>query len=215
MVHPSIHHEIRLSLSQHCDVRKKKPPLQLISSGQRAPHSFGVESPPPIETWCHRSAPGHDAADRVAKAASDGFVLVEVGEAVEFVAATAACGGRPSACRPTRFTNYSKRTRPLSLLPSSTFCSNVRQHAVSVGLRRSCARRPKLPPASSFVPARNPVCCHGHHSMDMQMTSNAEWHVNAVLHGSSSFKHCCIFGLFLLVFTATLPKWWCVSHACI
>ena len=27
------------------------------------------------------------------------------------------------------------------------------------------------------------------------MTSSAKWHVSAVLHSSSSFTHCCIFGL--------------------
>ena len=80
--HPSIHYEIRLSLSQLCGVREKKPPLQLLSSGQCAPHSFGVEghslTPSGAQhrglapSWCR-----HDAADSVAKAASDGFALVE------------------------------------------------------------------------------------------------------------------------------------------
>ena len=53
---PSIHYEIHLALSQICGVRKKPPP-QLLSSRQCAPHS-----------WCR-----HDGADRVEKAASDGF----------------------------------------------------------------------------------------------------------------------------------------------
>ena len=43
VVHPSRHHEICLSLSQLCGVNKA--PLQLLNSGQRAPHLFGVECP--------------------------------------------------------------------------------------------------------------------------------------------------------------------------
>ena len=96
------------------------------------------------------------------------------GETVGFVAATAACGRQPSACRPTRFTSWSRRARPLFPLPKGTFRSRVRQHGVSIGLRRSCARPPKLPPASPFAPAENPVGCHGHHSMDMWMTPRCE-----------------------------------------
>ena len=124
---PSTHYEIRLSLSQLCGVRTEKPPQQLLSSGQRAPQSFGVESlssrPPHPTVAQHRGlAPSwcrHDAADRVAKAASDGFVLVEVGETVDLIAATAACGRQPSARRPTRFTSCSMGAQPLSLPPIS------------------------------------------------------------------------------------------------
>ena len=57
-IHPSKHYEIRLSLSQLCGVNKAPP--QLLGSGQCAPNSFGVESPPGrrhrIETWLHRCA---------------------------------------------------------------------------------------------------------------------------------------------------------------
>ena len=136
---------------------RKSRPSQSPSSGQCAPHSFGVESLLPrrghsIDAYLHRGA-AMMPPDRVAKTASHGFAVFEVGETVEVVAATAACGGQPSACRPTRFTSCSRRARPQSPLPSGTFCSDVRQHGVSVGLRRSCARPPKLAPASPFVPA--------------------------------------------------------------
>ena len=87
---PSIHYKSRLSLSQLCGVQKK-PPLQLLSSDQCAPHSFGAESPP-LLSGSTASRSGTIAVDRVATAASDGFAVVEAGETLEFVAATAACG---------------------------------------------------------------------------------------------------------------------------
>ena len=134
---------------------KRKRRHWLPSSGQCA-HSFGVDSLPQsgaqhrgLAPWCCR-----DVAD-VAKAASDGFALVETGQTAEFVAASA-------ACRPTRFTRCSRRARPLSCLPSGTFRSRVRQHGVSVGLRRGCARPPRLPPASPFAPTKKPANCHAH-----------------------------------------------------
>ena len=78
-VHPCIHYEIRQSLSQLCGVKKKKkmPPLQLLSSGQRAPHSFGAESPSQsgaqqrglAPSWCRRLRRRSD---------SDGFALVRL-----------------------------------------------------------------------------------------------------------------------------------------
>ena len=43
-IHPSRNHEIRLSLSQLCGI--KKAPQQLLCSGQCAPHSFGAKSRP-------------------------------------------------------------------------------------------------------------------------------------------------------------------------
>ena len=103
----------------------KKPPLQSLSSGQCPPHSFGVESPLPLSGAQHRGlAPSwcrHDAADRVAKAASGGFALVEASETVEFVAAAAACGDNHQRL----FRHVSqvarRRVRPLSSLPSCTF----------------------------------------------------------------------------------------------
>ena len=136
-IHPSRHHEIRLSLSQLCGV-KKKAPLQLLSPGQCAPHSFGVESPSShqrhsIEAWLHRGAaimPPTASRWRPAMV-SRWLRLVRL-----WNSATAACGRQPSACRPMRFTSCSRRTRPLSPLHSCAFRSRVRQHGVSVGLRR-------------------------------------------------------------------------------
>ena len=52
----------------------------------------------------------------------------------------------------------------------------------------SCSRR-------ICVPVEGPYCCHGHHCVDTYMTSSAKWHVSAILHSSSSLRHCCIFGL--------------------
>ena len=43
-----------------------------------------------------------------------------------------------------------------------------------------------------------------YHSMEMQMTSNPKWHVSAVLHTSSSFRHCCV--LVLLSCSVKSPK---------
>ena len=140
--------------------KKKKPPLQLLSSGQRAPHSFGAESPSHsgaqqrglAPSWCRRLRRKSD---------SDDFALVRL----HFIAATAACGRQPPACRPTRFTSSSMRARPLSHLPSGV--SRLLKRP-SVGLRRSCARPPTLPPASPFVPAENPACCHAHPFRSLQ-----------------------------------------------
>ena len=55
-----------------------------------------------------RTAPPVGRKIRHAKAASDGFALVEGGETVEFVAATAACEEQPSTCRRRRFTSCSR-----------------------------------------------------------------------------------------------------------
>ena len=57
------------------------------------------------------------------------------------------------------------RGEPVHFLPclhERFDCSGVRQPGVSVGLRRSCARHPTLPPALPFAPAENPACCHAH-----------------------------------------------------
>ena len=73
LIYPSRRYE----LSQLCGVNKA--PLQLPGSGQCA-HSFGVKSPPSPGAQHRGMAPSrcrHDAADRAAKAASDGFALVE------------------------------------------------------------------------------------------------------------------------------------------
>ena len=60
MIRPSRHYETRLSLSQLCGVKKKRPPLQLLSSGQCAPNAaWRVSSPHrghSIEAWLHRGA---------------------------------------------------------------------------------------------------------------------------------------------------------------
>ena len=70
MTHPSRHYEIRLSLTQLCGIK----PLQLPNSGQCAPHSGvsasligGKSTEAKTPKWSR-----HGAADRVAKAASDG-----------------------------------------------------------------------------------------------------------------------------------------------
>ena len=93
-------------LLQHVFFSLSSLPPQPIPSPPGAQHRGLAPS------WCH-----HGAADRVAKAACDGFALVETGETVEFVAATAACGRQPPACRLTRFTSCSRRARPLPASP--------------------------------------------------------------------------------------------------
>ena len=42
---------------------------------------------------------------------------------------------------------------------------------------------------------RTPAATAAHHFVDLIITSRAKWHVSVVLHCSSSFKHCCTFGL--------------------
>ena len=78
-VHPSRHYEVRLSLSQLCGVNKA--PLQLPSSGLCAPALIRRKESPPSSGAQHRgmasSCCRHGAADRVAKAATDGSALVE------------------------------------------------------------------------------------------------------------------------------------------
>ena len=108
--HPSIHYEIRLSLHSSAASERKKAATTVTKLGSVCAAHIRRRGPPPhpsraqhrglTPSWCR-----HDAADRVAKVASDGFALVEAGGTLEFVAATAACGGQPSACRPTRFTS--------------------------------------------------------------------------------------------------------------
>ena len=74
MIHPCRHYEIRLSLTQLCDVNKAS--RQLLGSVKCAPHSFGVDSSPSSGARHRGVAPSrgcHDAADRVAKAAGDGY----------------------------------------------------------------------------------------------------------------------------------------------
>ena len=68
-----------------------------------------------LAPWCRR-----DAADRVAKAASDVFAVVETGETEKFVAATAAC-----TCRPTRFTRCDEPVHFLPGLQIRFDCSRV------------------------------------------------------------------------------------------
>ena len=71
-------------------------PIQFLSSSQCAPHSLGVKSPSQSGAQHRGLAPRwsrHDAADRVAKLASDGFALVETGELKKSLRQLSSAGG--------------------------------------------------------------------------------------------------------------------------
>ena len=119
--------------------------------------------------------------------------------------------------RPTRFTSCSRRVRPLS--PYLSFrCfdySRVRQHGVSIDLRRSCARPSKLPPASPFALAENPACCHAHpfrflQEFDPQSVTSLDGYLQDVQCRNDTSVQSCIapplFGTLLYLWTAVLER---------
>ena len=80
---------------------------EMVGSGKCAPHLFGVRSLLSSGAQHRGLAPSlsrHETADRVAKAASDGFVLVETGKSVLSI---------HSACLLTRFTWWQRKRRGL------------------------------------------------------------------------------------------------------
>ena len=148
MIHPSRHYEISLSLSQLCAVRKKSPP-QLLSSDQCAELIRRGESPcrgHSTEAWLHRAAMPSTASQR-RPTVSRWLKLVTMWNSLR----------QPHAGdnhqRVVRHVPQVARGEPIHFVPCLHVrfnCSSVRHPGVPVGLRRSSARPPKLPPRPSL-----------------------------------------------------------------
>ena len=160
-----------MSLSQLCGVRKKKPPSQSPSSGQCAPHSFGVESLLPrrghsIDAYLNRGAAmmPPTASQRRPVMVSRCLRLVRLWKSLRRLPhagdnhqrvvrhVSQVVGGEPVHILSTAF-RYVLLRRPStrSLGWSEEKLCTTSEAGTSLALRSSW----------------NPACCHGHHSMDV------------------------------------------------
>ena len=169
-IHPSRHCEIRLSLSQLCGVNEGATTVTKLGSVCaaliRRRESFarrGAQRRGLAPSWCH-----HGATDRVGKLA-----LVETGETVKLVAATAACGRQLKLLE----------TSPSTFSPAFRYVS-IAQESINTESRlvggeaahgHRCCHQPRsslqqnmllaaMRTRSGFSSVSSPV---GHHSMDM------------------------------------------------
>ena len=159
----------------------------------KPPSLSGAQHRGLVPSWCR-----HDAADRVEKAASDGFSLVETGE-TEIRCGNCRMPGAIISVSCDKFPKLLETSPSAFPLPSGMLRSLRRPSTPSVGWFEKLCTTSDAATSVALRSSRNPCllpCAPvGHHSVDLWMASSAKWHVSAVLHSCPSFTHCRIFGL--------------------